>query len=753
MTIRERSFVPFLAAAWLCASASPLLAAGFDAFLARFAELKPPAALDEAAMSRKGNGIIPIEEFESFVLAPAHALAASRPGLRSLGEWPARIRERRRYEGHPREGEDYRLSFQPIGRWKAGDVLLLAMYCEANHDWEDGGEVAACRYLLSFTPSGKLIDGHRFAQSNYDPPLIASDGSPSLDRAALSADGAGRIAALDTYGAYDDKYRLIVGEAWSWGIDVSTEGVFAESHLKRRFLLSKVYAESGESPGRLFVYETEARAKEDPLFFDWDKEGPRVRAETEGAPPASGSIAALEAAGRKLAVSFSADGETADLLDPAGKPRALALAYGPGAAGEPTRMSGVSLLGDIYERRSETWTYLFAEASLPAGSAGRRATFKARSFVIGTIAEGSGGSTDDVVAFGALKDGDGVGRTLSKDASKPEDPYRGYRAGIGSVAFPAGTRIGFSVGSGNQYPWAVVSKETTISLPGQKVKAPAGSRLDFYPGNAIKSASFPVPVKIRVGASEASIFEAELNAISPQGFERVALAAPYAAMIAGKKVSLTDSLSFDEKGVLQSGRLTADAEFAAGGRSYVLRGGYDPEWPEAGIVGFYPGGALLSGTLAKRMEIQTANVALTLVEGDALTLNKDGSFRSLMPIGMIRSILGGKKMTIKPISIEFNSDNSVSMQSSTGELEIAKGKLAVSALEAACNDMRVRVRAEPNLEAPTLGYLNKGDRLVVLDKGSYPMGIEDANEYWYRVRRASDGLIGWSYGQFLKLDE
>ena len=26
------------------------------------------------------------------------------------------------------------------------------------------------------------------------------------------------------------------------------------------------------------------------------------------------------------------------------------------------------------------------------------------------------------------------------------------------------------------------------------------------------------------------------------------------------------------------------------------------------------------------------------------------------------------------------------------------------------------------------------------------------NDYWYQVRRLSDGLIGWSYGYYLKLE-
>jgi hypothetical protein len=83
---------------------------------------------------------------------------------------------------------------------------------------------------------------------------------------------------------------------------------------------------------------------------------------------------------------------------------------------------------------------------------------------------------------------------------------------------------------------------------------------------------------------------------------------------------------------------------------------------------------------------------------------------------------------------------------------IAKYGTGVQGL-AACIDTRVRVRSAAKLDAGTLGYLEKGDRLEVLERSAEAMKVDTMNDYWYRVRRVTDGLTGWSYGAFLKLDQ
>jgi hypothetical protein len=71
---------------------------------------------------------------------------------------------------------------------------------------------------------------------------------------------------------------------------------------------------------------------------------------------------------------------------------------------------------------------------------------------------------------------------------------------------------------------------------------------------------------------------------------------------------------------------------------------------------------------------------------------------------------------------------------------------------ATCVDVRVRVRSAGSLDAGTLGYLDKGDRLEILERSAGQAKVEAMSDYWYRVRRVTDGLSGWSYGAFLKVE-
>jgi hypothetical protein len=73
-----------------------------------------------------------------------------------------------------------------------------------------------------------------------------------------------------------------------------------------------------------------------------------------------------------------------------------------------------------------------------------------------------------------------------------------------------------------------------------------------------------------------------------------------------------------------------------------------------------------------------------------------------------------------------------------------------------CNDSRVRIRVKPDLKAAQLGYLEKDDKVVILERTEKKMMIGDMNDYWYRFRlekRAAgmetEKLEGWSYGEFI----
>ncbi len=65
---------------------------------------------------------------------------------------------------------------------------------------------------------------------------------------------------------------------------------------------------------------------------------------------------------------------------------------------------------------------------------------------------------------------------------------------------------------------------------------------------------------------------------------------------------------------------------------------------------------------------------------------------------------------------------------------------------------RVRVREEADLQGNTLGYLEKGDPIEVLERSAEKMRVGEMTDYRYKVMRLSDQLVGWTYGYYLKGD-
>jgi len=106
-------------------------------------------------------------------------------------------------------------------------------------------------------------------------------------------------------------------------------------------------------------------------------------------------------------------------------------------------------------------------------------------------------------------------------------------------------------------------------------------------------------------------------------------------------------------------------------------------------------------------------------------------------------------------------ENSDFILDSNGNLYLTSGenkalqelKLLFTPTTGRCNDTRVRMREYPLLEAEHLAFLNNGDELEILDRSGIEVEIGDMKDYWYKVRRISDGLEGWSYGAFIDVDE
>ena len=68
------------------------------------------------------------------------------------------------------------------------------------------------------------------------------------------------------------------------------------------------------------------------------------------------------------------------------------------------------------------------------------------------------------------------------------------------------------------------------------------------------------------------------------------------------------------------------------------------------------------------------------------------------------------------------------------------------------NDSNVRIRAIPSLSGEQLGFLDKNDRVEILDKTSEKMQVLEMNDYWFRMKTA-EGVSGWVYGYFIDVDK
>ena len=72
--------------------------------------------------------------------------------------------------------------------------------------------------------------------------------------------------------------------------------------------------------------------------------------------------------------------------------------------------------------------------------------------------------------------------------------------------------------------------------------------------------------------------------------------------------------------------------------------------------------------------------------------------------------------------------------------------------DAVCNDDKVRLRIEPNLNCETISYLNKNDAIKIKDQTDKKSEISGEKWYWYLIE-TSDGKTGWVYGKYLDIEE
>lgn len=68
------------------------------------------------------------------------------------------------------------------------------------------------------------------------------------------------------------------------------------------------------------------------------------------------------------------------------------------------------------------------------------------------------------------------------------------------------------------------------------------------------------------------------------------------------------------------------------------------------------------------------------------------------------------------------------------------------------NNSRVRIRIAPNLQSEHIGFLDESQRVEILEITEDKMKIENMESEWYRIKTDS-GLIGWSYGYFIDIED
>jgi hypothetical protein len=766
--------------ACLALNAPRASAGSFADLVSSFPDISPPpgTSLDIAQVS-SGSHQVSIEDFKSFFLVPARAAAGSSVGLRGVDYWSQRIVEFRRFYPIPGDTHSEDLSFDALGRLKLNGFLVLAVSCGWNESDVDWGQGWHDSYLFCFTPSGTLVDALPFMPpQERDWPygggqeIAATESLPedpaihqgSLDSVSVIVGDGKSITVLHRYSLHDVHNTSLITEIGKRQIGLSATGRFVDLLPRQRFFLSKVLEEStGGDPGLLCLYEGQESPQATPSFFVWqsDRDHPSVAAEMTAAP--DGSLVARTTAGQTMSLVFD-DPSSATFTDTAGENHGLRLKYGSGKDGEETRLPGILPMGNMYEPHSATWNYLFAPTLLPVAGGGQE-LFAAHSFTLGATAEDYKGSGGDAVSVGTLA---GESQSTANPAvtfspgsfcyfGEDKRVHIGVLARDAKIAWPQG---GMTLAAGTMYceregdraGWAIPARDTSFALTNATLKVQAGSTIRLSYGIP-SSVVLPGPVQARVGSSVFWASFASLMGGYPDSLTGLLASEPATLTVGGKKVALSDTLSFDDRGRLTSGRLRADTDLSVGRKTIRFRGGYDPENPEVGMVRVFPDGRLRSGALAGAMTFQVGKSSVSLTKDDLVSFRQDGSLESCVPGTLVTVSGGGQSVLSSGGPIELRPDGGIASGIPLQDLPQAPGGLRVSTTTAACTDARVRVRAAANLEAQTLGFLDKGNTVLILERSTAQVQVGDMADYWYRVRRVSDGLTGWSFGLYLKLQE
>lgn len=80
-------------------------------------------------------------------------------------------------------------------------------------------------------------------------------------------------------------------------------------------------------------------------------------------------------------------------------------------------------------------------------------------------------------------------------------------------------------------------------------------------------------------------------------------------------------------------------------------------------------------------------------------------------------------------------------------------KYVKNEIHAMVNKEGVRARFDSNVESDEMGLFHYGDEVQIIERTLKKTEVNSLTNYWYHVRRLSDGLEGWAFGEYLNIHE
>ena len=118
-----------------------------------------------------------------------------------------------------------------------------------------------------------------------------------------------------------------------------------------------------------------------------------------------------------------------------------------------------------------------------------------------------------------------------------------------------------------------------------------------------------------------------------------------------------------------------------------------------------------------------------------------------------------KILKLNPASTEWKTHTAINKKQNRiavvfDKLDGKRGGLVIFEVlyDAVCNDDKVRVRKEPNLNCDTVTFINKNDSVKIKDQSDRKFEIDGEEFYWHEVE-LPDGKTGWVYGKYLDIEK